>query len=147
LIVESGARVRFELRFKRMPVNSDPRSFVPDRSRTELRRKQACQRTKGREAPSVKSRGPRRNSGTKGPNGRTTDPGEPMCLGSVAEGVGFEPSRGAFVCPAGIYPTQSILYRPSLFPRCIDRAGEHTTGDARLCHDVMLFGNAKRRLT
>ena len=38
----------------------------------------------------MKSRGPRRNSGTKGANGRTSDPGEPVCLGSVAEREGFE---------------------------------------------------------
>jgi hypothetical protein len=61
----SVARARFELHSKPMPVNSSSRGFVPDRSRTELRRKQACQSTKGREAPSAKSKGRRQNAGTK----------------------------------------------------------------------------------
>ena len=75
-----------------MPINSDPRVFVPDRARTELRRKQAHQRIKGSEASSVKSRGPRRNNPTDGQNDRTSEPGESMYLRSVAEGVGFEPT-------------------------------------------------------
>jgi hypothetical protein len=85
-------QVSFELGFARMPVNWALGSSVLNRHSTEVRRKQPCQRTEGRETPLARSRGPHQNSGTTGPNGRAGGPGERVCLGWVAERVGFEPT-------------------------------------------------------
>src|SRR5438876_10231694 len=36
---------------------------------------------------------------------------------------------------------------PKLLPHCVDGLGERTPGEARLSHDVVFLGDAKRRLT
>jgi hypothetical protein len=85
-------RVRFELRFKRMP-----HKFGPAELCTRSQSYRASEKTglsENKKTPSalgeVQRSAPKQRH-TR-PNGRTSDPGEPMCLGSVAEGVGFEPT-------------------------------------------------------
>jgi len=64
------------------------------------------------------------------------------------DGVGFDPSRPIVVLGgvAQIAVREQVVGEPSL-PHCIDDVGKRTARKARLCHDVVFLGNAKRGLT